>query len=198
MVAKRLAQYRVNMCPIKAKKKGMDCIMLKLLNRKTNLEKVLGKETKIFGESYEIKIIYKKIKNPELDLNGKNIEINLPIKYKRNSDVNILKLALEKMYDEIARVEIENIMEETRIKLRGIAPENYVIKRIPNKLAKTLKDKTIVINPEIVKYNKEVLRYVVLYEFCHLKYRTNTKKFWDMIEKYMPSYEEYEYVTEVA
>ena len=198
MVAKRLAQYRVNMCPIKAKKKGMDCIMLKLLNRKTNLEKVLGKETKIFGESYEIKIIYKKIKNPELDLNGKNIEINLPIKYKRNSVVNILKLALEKMYDEIARVEIENIMEETRIKLRGIAPENYVIKRIPNKLAKTLKDKTIVINPEIVKYNKEVLRYVVLYEFCHLKYRTNTKKFWDMIEKYMPSYEEYEYVTEVA
>ncbi len=172
--------------------------MLKLLNRKTNLEKVLGKDAKIFGESYEIKIIYKKIKNPELDLNGKNIEINLPLKYKRNSDVNILKLALEKMYDEIARVEIENIMEETRIKLKGIAPENYVIKRIPNKLAKTLKDKTIVINPEIVKYNKEVLRYVVLYEFCHLKYRANTKKFWDMIEKYMPSYEEYEYVTEVA
>lgn len=191
-------QYRVNICPTKAKKKGMDCIMLKILNRKTNLEKVLGKEAKIFGESYDIKIIYKKIKNPELDLNGKNIEINLPLKYKRNSDVNILKLALEKMYDEIARVEIENIMEETRIKLRGIAPENYVIKRIPNKLAKTLKDKTIVINPEIVKYNKEVLRYVVLYEFCHLKYRTNTKKFWDMIEKYMPSYEEYEYVTEVA
>ena len=67
--------------------------MAKLLNRKTNLEKVLRKETKIFRESYEIKIIYKKIKNPELDLNGKNIEINLPIKYKRNSDVNILKLA---------------------------------------------------------------------------------------------------------
>ena len=34
-----------------------------------------------------------------------------------------------------------------------------IIKRIPNKLAKTLKDKTIVINPEIVKYNKEILRY---------------------------------------
>ena len=102
------------------------------------------------------------------------------------------------MYDEIARIEIENVMEETRIKLKGIAPENYIIKRIPNKLAKTLKDKTIVINPEIVRYNKDILRYVVLYEFCHLKYRTNSKKFWDMIEKYMPSYEEYEYVKNVA
>ncbi len=102
------------------------------------------------------------------------------------------------MYDEIARIEIENIMEETRVKLNGLAPENYEIKRIPNKLAKTLKDKTLIINPDVVKYNKQVLRYVVLYEFCHLKYRTNSKKFWDMIEKYMPSYEEYEYVTKVA
>ena len=172
--------------------------MMRLLGKKTNLEKEIGKTAKIFGENYEIKIIYKKINNPELNLNGKIIEINLPFKYKRNSNIDILKLALEKMYDEIARIEIENVMEETRIKLKGIAPENYIIKRIPNKLAKTLKDKTIVINPEIVRYNKDILRYVVLYEFCHLKYRTNSKKFWDMIEKYMPSYEEYEYVTEVA
>ena len=172
--------------------------MMRLLNKKKNLEKEIGRTTKIFGKNYDIKIIYKKIENKELNLNGKIIEINLPFKYKRNSNIDILKLALEKMYDEIARIEIENIMEETRVMLKGLAPENYIIKRIPNKLAKTLKDKTIVINPEIVKYNKEILRYVVLYEFCHLKYRTNTKKFWDMIEKYMPSYEEYEYVKNVA
>ena len=172
--------------------------MMRLLSKKTNLEKQIGKTAKIFGENYEIKIIYKKINNPELNLNGEIIEINLPFKYKRSGNINILKIALEKMYDEIARIEIENIMEETRVMLKGLAPENYIIKRIPNRLAKTLKDKTIVINPEIVKYNKEILRYVVLYEFCHLKYRTNTKKFWDMIEKYMPSYEEYEYVSEVA
>ena len=136
--------------------------------------------------------------NPELDLNGKEITVYIPNKYKRNNNIDIIKLALEKMYDEIARIEIENVMEETRVMLHGLAPENYIIKRISNKLAKTLKDKTIVINPEIVKYNKEILRYVVLYEFCHLKYKTNSKKFWQMIEEYMPFYEEYEYITEVA
>ena len=172
--------------------------MIKLLNKKTNLEKELCKTTKIFGENYSVQIVYKKMNNPELDLNGKEITVYIPNKYKRNNNIDIIKLALEKMYDEIARIEIENVMEETRVMLKGLAPENYIIKRISNKLAKTLKDKTIVINPEIVKYNKEVLRYVVLYEFCHLKYKTNSKKFWEMIEEHMPFYEEYEYITEVA
>ena len=128
--------------------------MIKLLNKKTNLEKELCKTTKIFGENYSVQIVYKKMNNPELDLNGKEITVYIPNKYKRSNNIDIIKLALEKMYDEIARIEIENVMEETRVMLHGLAPENYIIKRISNKLAKTLKDKTIVINPEIVKYNK--------------------------------------------
>ena len=69
-------------------------IMMRLLNKKTNLEKEIGRTTKIFGENYDIKIIYKKIKNPELNLNGKSIEIYLPFRYKRNGDMNILKPAI--------------------------------------------------------------------------------------------------------
>lgn len=171
---------------------------MKLLNKKVNLEKELCKTTKIFGENYTVQVVYKKIVNPELDLCGKTIIIYLPNKYRRTGNTEILKLALEKMYDEIARIEIENVMEETRIMLKGLAPENYIIKRLPNKLAKTLENKTIVINPEIVKYNKDVLRYVVLHEFCHLKYKTHSKKFWAMIEQYMPYYEEYECISNVA
>ena len=166
--------------------------MIRLLSRKNNIEKELCKETTIFGEKYAIQIIYNKKESAELDLCGKTIMIYLPNKYKKSKDTNILKLALEKMYDEIARIEIENVMEETRIMLDGLAPENYVIKRIPNKFAKTLENKTIVINPEIIKYDKSVLEYVILHEFCHLKYKTHSKGFWQMMKTYMPNYEKYE------
>ena len=172
--------------------------MIRLLNRITKIEKELEKTTKIFGEIYNIEIIYQKIKNPELDLCGNKIIVHIPNKYKREGHTEIIKLALNKMYDEIARIEIENVMEETRVMLNGLAPENYEIKRISNKLAKTLKDKTIVINPDIIKYSKDVLRYVVLYEFCHLKYKTQCKKFWEMIEEYMPYYEQYNEFANVA
>ena len=101
--------------------------MIKLLTKKETIEKELCKTTRIFGEEYNVQIIYTKINNPELDLIGKTINVYLPNKFRKVKNTAILKLALEKMYDEIARIEIENIMEETWIMLNGLAPEIYVI-----------------------------------------------------------------------
>ena len=87
--------------------------MIKLLTNKKTIEKEICKTAKIFGEEYSVEIIYTKINNPELDLIGKTIKVYLPGKYKKLKYTGIVKIALEKMYDEIARVEIENVMEET-------------------------------------------------------------------------------------
>ena len=46
--------------------------------------------------------------------------------YKKVGNEQILKLSIEKMYEQIANNEIESIMEKTR-KLLGIAPEDYRI-----------------------------------------------------------------------
>ena len=150
--------------------------MLKLLGRKSEIEKELSGNVKIFGENINVKVVYTKVKNPELELLGKRIHVFLPNKYKKEGNISIVKLALEKMYDEIARIEIEKVMEETRIMLNGLAPENYEIKRMANKLSKCSTDKVITINPEIIKFKKDVLKYVVLYEFCHLKYKSRAKR----------------------
>ena len=172
--------------------------MLKLLFKKEKAQKDLERKVKIFGEEISVKVFYSKIQNPELNLNGNIIYVNLPKKYKKIKNLEIVKIAIDKMYDEIARIEIEKAMEETRIMLKGLAPENFEIKRISNKLATMTKDKTLIINPEIVKYSKQVLKYVILYEFCHLKYKTNCKSFYEMLKNYMSNYEEYNYVLNVA
>ena len=172
--------------------------MLKLFRKRGKIEKDLKRTVKIFGETISVRVIYIKLKNPELDLVGNIINVYLPNKYKRSGNIEIVKLAIEKMYQEIARVEIEKVMEETRIMLKGLAPENYEIRKLSNKLSKLTLDRVIIINPEIVKYNKQVLRYVILHEFCHLKYKTHSKGFYKMMQKYMPEYESYEYIEQVA
>ena len=171
---------------------------MELMKRRIEIKKIEETKIRLFGENLKVNVKYSKIKNPELNLEDNSINIYLPNKYKRTGNTEILKLALNKMYNEIARIEIEQVMEETRILLNGLAPESYEIRKMNNSYAKCMKDKTIIINPEIVKFDKNVLRYVVLREFCHLKYKSYAKGFYKMIEKYMPDYEKYDFMLNVA
>ena len=143
----------------------------------------------VLGIDYKVKIIYKNIKITELDIEDKIIKISLPNKYKKVANKEILDLAIEKMYEQIAKVEIERAMEKTRIML-GFAPEEYEIAKIDT--LGTCKDKKITINPEVVKYNRKVVDYIVLHQYCHLKYKTHSKGFYNMMEKYQPDYKKCE------
>lgn len=171
---------------------------MELIKRKNEIKKIGETKIKLFGENLKVNIKYTKIKNPELNLEDNIINMYLPNKYKKTGNTEILKLALDKMYNEIARIEIEQVMEETRILLKGLAPEAYEIRKMNNAYAKCMKNRTIIINPEIVKFDKNVLKYVVLREFCHLKYKSYAKGCYKMIEKYMPDYEKYDFMLNVA
>ena len=147
---------------------------------------------KILGRNYDVKVEYKNIKTPELNLQeNSEIKITLPNKYKKMGNEQILKMAIDKMFEQVAHNEIEEIMEKTRIKL-GIAPEEYYIKRMKDTLGKCTNEKTIIINPELMQYKREVVEYVVMHEFCHLKYKSHGKRFYEIIEKYNPNYRKYE------
>ena len=168
---------------------------MKLMTKKINL-KITIEETAerhpvpVLGTDYKVKIIYKNIKVAELDVEDKIIKISLPNKYKKMSNKEILDLAIEKMYEQIANVEIERAMEKTRI-LLGFAPEDYEIRKMSEELGRCEENK-ITINPEIVKYDREIIDYIVLHEYCHLKYKSHCKSFIKMLEKYEPNYKKYE------
>ena len=149
------------------------------------------RSTKIFGVSYELKIGYRRVKTPNLELREKEILINLPIKYKKINDDLIIEILLQKMYDAIANKELELIMEKVITTLK-FAPDDYKIMRLDKRLGKCIANK-LIINPDIVKYRKEIIEYVVLYEFCKLKLNKTGKKFYEFIKQYMPNYENYEY-----
>lgn len=154
-------------------------------------EYIRNEIVKILGEDCKVKVNYKNLKKPVLTVEGKNIKICLPNKYKKLDRDEILKLLIEKLYNVIAEKEIERAMEKTRIML-GFAPEDYNLERMDNCLGKCSEDKKITINPDIVMYKQEIIDYIVLHEFCHLKYKTHSKKFNEIIKEYVPSYETYE------
>ena len=149
---------------------------------------------KLLGDDCKVIINYRNLKKPTLTVEGKDIKICLPNKYKKLNREEILVKLIEKLYDMIAQKEIEMSMERVR-KLVGFAPEDYEIKRIENKSGDCIKEKElIIINPDIVKYDRETIDYIVLHQFCHLKYKTHSKKFIEIIEGIMPNYKKYEQI----
>ena len=166
-------------------------IMTKKINFKITIEETAERHpVPVLGTDYKVKIIYRNIKFAELDVEDKIIKISLPNKYKKANNEKILDIAIDKMYEQIAKVEVERAMEKTRI-LLGFAPEDYEIRKMSEELGRCEENK-ITINPEIVKYDREVIDYIVLHEYCHLKYKSHCKSFIKMLEKYEPNYKKYE------
>ena len=166
-------------------------IMTKRINLKITIEETAERHpVPVLGTDYKVKIVYKNIKVAELDVEDKIIKISLPNKYKKANNERILDIAIDKMYEQIAKVEVERAMEKTRI-LLGFAPEDYEIRKMSEELGRCEENK-ITINPEIVKYDRDVIDYIVLHEYCHLKYKSHCKSFIKMLEKYEPNYKKYE------
>lgn len=167
---------------------------MNIVRRKTNVKLTINQSIErhpvpVLGVDYKVKIVYKNTKITELNVENKTIKISLPNKYKKMSNTEILDLAIEKMYEQIANVEIERAMEKARITL-GFAPEEYEISKI--KTLGMCKDKKITINPEVVKYNRKVIDYIVMHQYCHLKYKTHSKGFYKLLEQYKPDYKKCE------
>lgn len=167
---------------------------MNLVKRKVNVKMLETKGIEkhpvpVLGIDYKVKIVYKNIKITELDIENNIIKIALPNRYKKINKKEILDLAIDKMYEQIAKVEIERAMEKTRIML-GFAPEEYEIKKM--KTLGRCENKKITIHPEVVKYNRKVIDYVILHQYCHLKHKNHTKAFSTMLETYLPDYKKCE------
>lgn len=146
--------------------------------------------TNIFGKKYHIDLVYGNITSPKLDLDDKNIQIILPIKFKNSNNSNLLKIMLQKMYTKILDSELDSILENARINL-GYAPEDIEIVKQTNYIAK-LSNNKLYINPEIVKFDKETIEYVIFHEFCHIQYKTHSKKFYEIMQNFFPNYKQIE------
>ena len=141
----------------------------------------------LLGKNYITRVYFKHIKTPEVNLNENSIEIFLPNQYKNRDLFPIMQSITNKIYNCVAEKEIDSILEKTRLSL-GIAPDNFEIRTLKNSLGST-EENNIYISPELFKYRKEIIEYIVVHEFCHLKYKTHSKKFYNMIAKYVPNYE---------
>ena len=162
---------------------------MKILKFKNNLNSKNYLAVSILGNSLKLTIKYLNI--PKIELNKTSTEINLllPKKYKNMDNMDIINLAIQKLYDKIAQTEIEYAMEIARHILK-FAPEDYSIKRLENDYYKCSKNK-IIVNPDIVRYSREIINTTIIQAFCKIKYRSNSLAYKNLLNEAMNKYEIY-------
>lgn len=172
-----------------------DWIMRKLEEYKVSPRKVKeyadGERFPILGESYYLNTYYKDINNAILNVEDGKIIVILPLRYADKDNTEQIKRLIDKMYYMIAEKEVEQAFEKTR-NMVGLAPEDYRIKKVKSVWGSCSSNRKITINQNLMMYSRKAIEYVVLHETCHLKYMNHSKKFWEMVEKYMPDYKEAE------
>lgn len=148
----------------------------------------------LLGKSYKLNIKYTTSNN--ISLNKKDIEffLILPKKYKNCEKLEeIIAQAIQKLYLEIAPKEIEDSLELARYILK-FAPEDYKIEKLSTGFYKSTKKKFLVINPDIIKYSKEIINTTMIQEFCKMMYGAKTKKYKENLAKALKDYEKYKQI----
>ena len=185
---------------VKAPKKMLDSQINKIVESKKNwiYEKINKTQepdyknddlVKVLGKDYILHINFLKIAEHTIQLNEGQVVVQLPKNRKNKNNTDIIKELVSKLYMNIAEKEVAMQMAlVTRIV--GIRPNKYRIKKLKTAWGTCTSNKNITINSELMKYDREVIQYVVLHEICHLKYMNHSKDFWNMVEKYMRNYKE--------
>lgn len=143
----------------------------------------------VLGNSLKLNVKYSDISSVELNKKETEIDLFLPKIYKNIENIDVINMAIQKLYDTIAETEIEYAMEVARHILR-FAPEDYSVKRLNNEFYKCSK-KNITINPDIVKFNREIINTTVIQAFCKIKYKPNSVAYKQLLNNAMNEYEIY-------
>ena len=153
---------------------------------------------------YEIK--YSKIKNIYIQIKDGKVIVKAPRRVSKKEIEKILEQKSEWIQNTIEKEtrkqekkplyrkeEFKEIVEKyvnELVKQTGLVPNKITIKQIKYAWGSCSSKKNITINLELIKYSEQAIRYVILHEFCHIKYMNHSKDFWNLVEKYMPDYKQ--------
>lgn len=153
---------------------------------------------------YEIK--YSKIKNIYIQIKDGKVIVKAPRRVSKKEIEKILEQKSEWIQKAVeketkkqekkplyTKEEFKEIVEKNAnelVKQTGLVPNKITIKKIKYAWGSCSSKKNITINLELIKYSEQAIRYVILHEFCHIKYMNHSKDFWNLVEKYMPDYKQ--------
>ncbi len=137
------------------------------------------------GRNLTLKILKNK-KTESVSLKKDTIIVS--IKSKMSSKVLVKKLYQDWLMEKSSQIFTSRLNKiSKKLKLK---PRKIIIKNLKDRWGSATSDDTINLNMNLIKAPRSVIDYVILHELCHLKIKGHSDKFWQMVKKFMPNYDE--------
>lgn len=100
---------------------------------------------------------------------------------------------LQQMYQDWLIKKAESYLGKIIAKHYSIAgkPTRITIKSLKGRWGSTRKTGEIILNANLMKAPSKVIEYVIIHELCHLKIKEHNQKFWNLVSKHSPKYQEH-------
>lgn len=170
---------------------------MKILNFSNSIFKKSYLSISVFGRNLKLNIKYTSTSKPVEFIKKENeIDLILPAKYRNSDNMEIINSAIGKLYTKLANLELESSLELARHILK-FAPEDYKIERLEDSYYKCIRNKILVISPDIMQYNRDIINTTILQAFCRMKYKVNSKAYKETLSTAIVTYEKYKMQTEI-
>jgi predicted metal-dependent hydrolase len=71
-------------------------------------------------------------------------------------------------------------------------PQKITYRKAKRRWGSCSHSNNILINYMLLQFSIDAIEYVVLHELCHIQEKNHSKRFWNLLSKYMPDYKQKE------
>ena len=157
------------------------------------IERLIIKNTKSLANML-IKLEQKQEKENEFWYLGNKYNVIFDEKEDLEFDCGVIKCRDEVTLSKFLKKQTIEIFNDEILKMRQIikTPDfSLKIRKMKTRWGVcNYKNMTITLNSELIKYRKDLLRYVIVHEMCHFYQHNHGPLFWQMVAKYYPNYKE--------
>jgi predicted metal-dependent hydrolase len=104
-----------------------------------------------------------------------------------------LKKKIKSLYGKWLIETAQSYLDE-RIKLYSkelaVESDQVKLKDLRSRWGSVTKDGTVNLSIDLLKAPTDVIDYIILHEICHLKIKGHSHRFWDLVHKFMPNYQD--------
>jgi predicted metal-dependent hydrolase len=137
------------------------------------------------GKEYTIKIIPQS--KEKIKLVGNIIEFHIPQKRHTTSQIKLMyNYWIFSKAEIILPKIVQQISNQTKINYSKIN-----IKSLKDRWGSATPTGEINLNSHILKAPKKVMEYVILHELCHIKIKEHSHRFWNLVSKHSPKYQDH-------